>query len=919
MDRKKYQTADEIKRDAFALFDQADFNEYNAIITYLDHEGKEVLLDVVPTPLPRGQYRDLFLRLVRTIDEGLTRDPLDHLSLQIHPACALCEGYFGILDDQLLYECPTNKCGEQYCRKCVTTIQGTSNQHPFTCILCRKDVQLTHNTLIEKYLIWPRIGHLYGMENLVEFQSKTESLLPSTIKKDIQFRCLHLQSRLDAYRKKRVLFPNVLLLDEKLQTDVEDMCRQLQQISEHMDQIDETLRDQNIDLNQIAAKHHEMSKTYDALYEQFRIHLNDHNNAELDQSYNTNRLEKLPTARNVESLDQSLRDLNSRKQLLEFYLYVDRRSLSSSEKRSDADLENLLAKGNEQLIEINRLMDELTCVRGHLRAMERRVHDYLRVLADYRRPDVPGARFIYLLESLRRETEKIDVEQHFSRTIRLMNDWYKDLEEQETFKPKVLDLCKAIEEDWQDSLADGKSISTIPYKVGVVGSTSVGKSALIVKLGDFKDFSSMINLERSTFGYLQFDTTFPGEKEIPISFMDIAGATDQVTSKSMGTYLELITKADCDLYLIVFDQPFQLHHRLWLDYIEKTLNRKCLLVRSKIDLAFHTFYSQLVGKKFRKGMYDLYGVRSTMAKLQEYAKTTFDEAKLDREIFLTATDEDNEFEAEEFGRFDFHRLKRKIHHLAAHDHRAVRLANLAMLAAKTAINTCFRRGYLVSKTKYRWLAAGASIIPFLDEIPAFFGREEIRQAFGIHDRSTLANHFQRRKNSLEEYLMAQGFKVPKDSIKSGYFQYLVSDDLPAMDVEKMQSAERNRLAQQIDSAKYFARPGAVGTSVAAAGAFGQVFQHVLRVTAPAASGVLRVASVAGVVVGALLTPVTAAWSFYASGKRMNRHLHLLCDDLQTVFTYFILHLCDEWKQKDAPILSSSSSDEESSSSDPETE
>ncbi|CAF4849263.1 unnamed protein product, partial [Rotaria magnacalcarata] len=40
----------------------------------------------------------------------------------------------------------------------------------------------------------------------------------------------------------------------------------------------------------------------------------------------------------------------------------------------------------------------------------------------------------------------------------------------------------------------------------------------------------------------------------------------------------------------------------------------------------------------------------------------------------------------------------------------------------------FRRGYIVSSTRYQWIAALCSIIPFLDELPAFFGRDKIRDA-----------------------------------------------------------------------------------------------------------------------------------------------------------------------------------------------
>ena len=65
LDEKKYTSVNEIKRDVFALFDQGDFNDFNAILTYRNEQNEEILLTNVPPALPRGQYRELFLRLVK--------------------------------------------------------------------------------------------------------------------------------------------------------------------------------------------------------------------------------------------------------------------------------------------------------------------------------------------------------------------------------------------------------------------------------------------------------------------------------------------------------------------------------------------------------------------------------------------------------------------------------------------------------------------------------------------------------------------------------------------------------------------------------------------------------------------------------------------------------------------------------------
>jgi hypothetical protein len=60
----------------------------------------------------------------------------------------------------------------------------------------------------------------------------------------------------------------------------------------------------------------------------------------------------------------------------------------------------------------------------------------------------------------------------------------------------------------------------------------------------------LIDVERSTFNYLPYETSIYQHPEIkknlPITFVDIEGATDAEKSPSIANYLELIKKADCD-------------------------------------------------------------------------------------------------------------------------------------------------------------------------------------------------------------------------------------------------------------------------------------------------------------------------------------------------------------------------------------
>ena len=66
--KKKYQSVEEIKQEAFALYEQAKFNDHNAIIIYRDDENQEVVLISVPKPLSKRQYRDLFIKFVCIIN-----------------------------------------------------------------------------------------------------------------------------------------------------------------------------------------------------------------------------------------------------------------------------------------------------------------------------------------------------------------------------------------------------------------------------------------------------------------------------------------------------------------------------------------------------------------------------------------------------------------------------------------------------------------------------------------------------------------------------------------------------------------------------------------------------------------------------------------------------------------------------------
>ena len=61
---KRYKSVDDIRNDAFALFEEAKFTTGNAIVTFRNKDNKDQILDTVPERLNKGQTRDLFIKFV---------------------------------------------------------------------------------------------------------------------------------------------------------------------------------------------------------------------------------------------------------------------------------------------------------------------------------------------------------------------------------------------------------------------------------------------------------------------------------------------------------------------------------------------------------------------------------------------------------------------------------------------------------------------------------------------------------------------------------------------------------------------------------------------------------------------------------------------------------------------------------------
>jgi hypothetical protein len=355
------------------------------------------------------------------------------------------------------------------------------------------------------------------------------------------------------------------------------------------------------------------------------------------------------------------------------------------------------------------------------------------------------------------------------------------------------------------------------------------------------------------------------------------------------------------MYIIVFDDLFNGHNRTCQKHIENTLKRKCVLVRSKADLLFNQYFPQARQEKYEKTGNKDYHMKIALSKMRSHVVKTFDDKSLNDVVYLTAAVCDDKLKDLFFADFDLDKLKKKLVELAITDFRGQRISDLATRAAIIVINTCFRRGYSVSQTKYKCLAAGTSIIPFLDELPKYFGQKKIGQAFGIHD-------------SCEEYLKEKKLIVPKEYLRSGEFKYLrpknTNEATTSTNLQLNQSlTSRNTSTVYIPQALNIARH-----SFVVLGAVGRMADDAARIIAPTATVTLRTVSIAGIVIGAVLTPMFAAWSFYSTGQRMNQELHSICDDLVIILQCFIVDRCNDCFQNiQLPVCPPS--DEDSSSSD----
>ncbi|CAF1650387.1 unnamed protein product [Adineta ricciae] len=485
-----------------------------------------------------------------------------------------------------------------------------------------------------------------------------------------------------------------------------------------------------------------------------------------------------------------------------------------------------------------------------------------------------GSCYIRTCEHLLGDISDAEFYRAFTNTHAKMIEWNSALASSDQFQPQVTDLFAAIETDLEEQWVNHRH-GIVRAKIGIIGYTCVGKSTLLNRLLGIEDLaneiSSPVRSIKSTYYQLQFDRKEPLKspnnrlKTTAVTLVDIQGHDKDVPTVdnqiTPGNYLDEIRKADCDIYVLVFDEKLRYEQHGWITYIEETLKRQCVLVRSKIDIDFLAKYRE------RSGLF--YG-SSTPAQQNYYTSTILEQLRFDNEmeshrIYLTAADfMPASSDAETLLKtqsFDMKILIDELGHLAC-DARNRRIHTLAVRAIARVINVCFRRGYVLNVFNYKIGAGLAAIVPFGDQLPRYLARDHIRQAFGI-------------TKDFRQYLVKFRLSIDDGCLQTSTLENCVTATM-------MKTRGKN---------------GSLGAAVGGAFMAGAPFSDdIIRVAAPTAvalTGSARIALTASTaVVGVVISAVVCAWSAVNSGKHIFSYVNRLCDDLILVSNPLVTALID---------------------------
>ena len=473
-----------------------------------------------------------------------------------------------------------------------------------------------------------------------------------------------------------------------------------------------------------------------------------------------------------------------------------------------------------------------------------------------------GLLYIRVCERLLADICEAEFCRAFSATHAKMIEWSCALCSSNQFQPKVQDLLTTIESDLIDQWGHHRH-GVIRAKIGIVGYTCVGKSTILNRILGVHNLanadSSPVRSIKSTYYPLQFDRKEPlisfnnKSKKVLVTLVDIQGhdKNTPIVDRTIepGNYLDEIRKADCDIYILVFDETLRYEQHGWITYIEQTLKRQCLLVRSKVDIDFLA--------KFRERSGICFGA-STPEQRLELTPNILEQLRFDNQVdgyhvYLIAADYmPASSDAEILLRdqpFDMSLLVDELL-LQAAQARNHRIHALAMRAVARVVNICFRRGYVLNVLNYKIGAGFAAVVPFGDQLPRYLARDHIRQAFGITE-------------DFRNYLLRFHLIVDDGCLQTSSLESCVT--------ATMMKSKMNRASVGT----------VVGNAFIAGAPFSDdIFRGFLAPTTVLLTGPARIMLTASVsAVGVIVTAAVCAFSAVDSGKHIFGYVNRLCDDL----------------------------------------
>jgi hypothetical protein len=469
-----------------------------------------------------------------------------------------------------------------------------------------------------------------------------------------------------------------------------------------------------------------------------------------------------------------------------------------------------------------------------------------------------GSVYIRVCERLLIENSNAELCRVFPNTNRQMDEWMHEQGLADEFQPKILLLIRAIEQDLSNQWSDPEF--TASTKIGFIGYTNAGKSSLLNRALGVRsledEHAAPVRSTKSTYYQLPFDRPIPfidphyEHIRIPVTFVDIQGhdrdrpATND--QREAGNYLDEIGKADCDIYVLVFDEILRHEQMGWITYIEGKLERKCILVRSKVDGCYLSKFRELCGIPFGRATPELRERNHA-----EIIRRIQDDNQVEqRQVFLTmCTYSAESVDAEILlgtQPFDFDGLLQQLRSLAS-TARTKRIHALAMRGVYRVINTCFRRAYILNVLKYKIVSGIVAIVPLADKLPLYLSEKSIQEVFGINDQ-------------FRQYLNQFGLQIDNHLLHTSLFQELVGYNIRSNN-EIVNTADLGRAAANTLTA--------VGT----------VGDDIMRLLVPTASAAGRVVLVSA---GLILSFGICAWTYHTSGKHIFGYVNQICDDLIVV-------------------------------------